>query len=108
MVHDVGGLTVSLDVRPPSLPARPLTPAQEAHRLETATTQRLLSTQKLSLIVDLDQTIVHATVDPTVGEWLVDPKNPNFGVLQGVQRFKLGDSADERSEEGCWYYVKMR
>lgn len=111
MVHDVGGLTVSLDVRPPLSPSsRRLTrsKSQEAHRLETATTKRLLSSQKLSLIVDLDQTIVHATVDPTVGEWLEDPLNPNFGVLEGVQRFKLGNSADERSEDGCWYYVKMR
>lgn len=103
MVHDVGGLTVSLSV---SLGARlcsgpqpfPLTHApfcaldeQEAHRLESATTQRLLSNKKLSLIVDLDQTIVHATVDPTVGEWLKDPSNPNFGALKGVGKFKLGD-----------------
>ncbi|GAA6009999.1 hypothetical protein JCM11491_005822 [Sporobolomyces phaffii] len=76
MVHDVGGLTVSLS---------------EAHRLESATTQRLLKDRKLSLIVDLDQTIVHATVDPTVGEWLKDPTNPNYGALAGVGRFKLGD-----------------
>jgi len=41
--------------------------------------------------VDLDQTIVHATVDPTVGEWLKDEKNPNFGALKGVGKFKLGD-----------------
>ncbi|GAA5892694.1 protein serine/threonine phosphatase [Sporobolomyces salmoneus] len=135
MVHDVGGLTVSLS---------------EAHRLESATTQRLLSQKKLSLIVDLDQTIVHATVDPTVGEWLKDPTNPNFGALNGVGKFKLGDEvgvkrpakkkkgkvevkvdengkgkeretesngeeavvADEEEEEeeddGCWYYIKMR
>lgn len=59
--------------------------------MESATTQRLLSNKKLSLIVDLDQTIVHATVDPTVGEWLKDPSNPNFGALNGVGKFKLGD-----------------
>ncbi|GAA5883837.1 hypothetical protein JCM16303_007405 [Sporobolomyces ruberrimus] len=128
MVHDVGGLTVSLS---------------EAHRLESATTQRLLSQKKLSLIVDLDQTIVHATVDPTVGEWLKDPTNPNFGALEGVGKFKLGDEVgvrrtrkvvnkkkasgtdgsgeeviagdeeveevvEEEEEVGCWYYIKMR
>ncbi|GAA6058884.1 hypothetical protein JCM10212_002828 [Sporobolomyces blumeae] len=76
MVHDVGGLTVSM---------------QEAHRLESATTTRLLESKKLSLIVDLDQTIVHATVDPTVGEWLQDPSNPNYRALEGVQKFKLGE-----------------
>ena len=30
----------------------------------------LLKSRKLTLIVDLDQTIVHATVDPTVGDWI--------------------------------------
>ncbi|GAA5896864.1 hypothetical protein JCM6882_005053 [Rhodosporidiobolus microsporus] len=113
MVHDVGGLTVSLD---------------EAHRLESATTTRLLSARKLSLIVDLDQTIVHATVDPTVGEWLQDPKNPNYKALEGVGKFKLVDEVpakkkrkttrppegaekeeeSEDEENGCWYYIKMR
>ncbi|KZV82307.1 hypothetical protein EXIGLDRAFT_616922 [Exidia glandulosa HHB12029] len=45
MTHLVGGPTISLE---------------EARRIET-----------VSLIVDLDQTtIVHATVDPTVGEWI--------------------------------------
>ncbi|GAA5856535.1 hypothetical protein JCM9279_003013, partial [Rhodotorula babjevae] len=130
MVHDVGGLTVSLD---------------EAHRLESATTNRLLAAKKLSLIVDLDQTIVHATVEPTVWEWKQDPKNPNSAALEDVERFKLsdeapassaasarrkreregrrkagrtgdegGDEADDESSEddddadGCWYYIKMR
>ncbi|GEM08291.1 RNA Polymerase II CTD phosphatase Fcp1 [Rhodotorula toruloides] len=78
MAHDIGGLTVSLE---------------EAHRLEKATTARLLDAKKLSLIVDLDQTIVHATVDPTVGEWLQDPKNPNYKALEGVKRFKLVDES---------------
>lgn len=35
---------------------------------------------------------MHATVDPTVGEWLKDPSNPNFGALEGVKRFKLGSA----------------
>lgn len=43
---------------------------QEAKRLETQTRDTLLAQRKLSLIVDLDQTIIHTTVDPTVGEWL--------------------------------------
>ncbi|GAA5986526.1 hypothetical protein JCM10908_003786 [Rhodotorula pacifica] len=135
MVHDVGGLTVSME---------------EAHRLESATASRLLQAKKLSLIVDLDQTIVHATVDPTVGEWLQDPSNPNYKALEGVKRFKLldempmmsrrpkrsrtstgtttpglvtplptpglsesgttedGESIDEDDAPGCYYYIKMR
>ncbi|KAI5481789.1 RNA polymerase II CTD phosphatase Fcp1 [Pseudohyphozyma bogoriensis] len=93
MVHDSGGLTVSLS---------------EAHRLETQTTQRLLSSRKLSLIVDLDQTIVHATVDPTVGEWLEDPKNPNYPALEGTEKFRLGEAEGAGEDDGCYYYLKMR
>ncbi|KAL8292868.1 hypothetical protein RQP46_000562 [Phenoliferia psychrophenolica] len=92
MVHDLGGLTVSL---------------AEANKLETETTSRLKKSHKLSLIVDLDQTIIHATVDPTVGEWLADPSNPNFGALDGTAKFRLGGEQGG-GDEGCWYFVKMR
>jgi hypothetical protein len=91
MSHDTAELTVSLE---------------EAARIEKQTTSRLRKAKKLSLIVDLDQTIIHATVDPTVGDWMFDEKNPNYPVLRDVQRFKLLN--DEGKEEGCWYYVKPR
>jgi RNA polymerase II subunit A-like phosphatase len=57
MTHDANGPTVSL---------------REAQRLERESASRLYTARKLSLIVDLDQTIVHATVDPTVGEWIAE------------------------------------
>jgi RNA polymerase II subunit A-like phosphatase len=57
MTHSAFGPTVSLE---------------EAQRIERETAKHLLKSRKLSLIVDLDQTIVHATVDPTVGEWISD------------------------------------
>ena len=57
MTHSAFGPTVSLE---------------EAQRIERETAERLLKARKLSLIVDLDQTIVHATVDPTVGEWIAE------------------------------------
>ncbi|KDR85564.1 hypothetical protein GALMADRAFT_234505 [Galerina marginata CBS 339.88] len=57
MTHSAFGPTVSLE---------------EAQRIERETAEHLLKSRKLSLIVDLDQTIVHATVDPTVGEWIND------------------------------------
>jgi RNA polymerase II subunit A-like phosphatase len=79
----------------------------EAQRLESETRSRLLKAQKLSLIVDLDQTIVHATVDPTVGEWMSDPSNPNWPALQGVCRFQLNDGPNV-TNEGCYYYLKQR
>ncbi|KAG6876589.1 hypothetical protein C0993_002015 [Termitomyces sp. T159_Od127] len=57
MTHSAFGPTVSLE---------------EAQRIERETAENLLKARKLSLIVDLDQTIVHATVDPTVGEWIAE------------------------------------
>ncbi|KAI0639989.1 hypothetical protein C8Q77DRAFT_1083965 [Trametes polyzona] len=50
----------------------PLVSLEEAQRIEQETAQHLFRSRKLSLIVDLDQTIVHATVDPTVGEWIAE------------------------------------
>jgi RNA polymerase II subunit A-like phosphatase len=55
MTHSANGPTVSLE---------------EARRIEQETAAHLLKSHKLTLIVDLDQTIVHATVDPTVGDWI--------------------------------------
>nr|XP_018260686.1 uncharacterized protein I303_06401 [Kwoniella dejecticola CBS 10117]OBR82844.1 hypothetical protein I303_06401 [Kwoniella dejecticola CBS 10117] len=55
VTHDAMGVTVSKN---------------EAHRLDNLTRDNLLSSRKLSLIVDLDQTIIHTTVDPTVAEWM--------------------------------------
>ncbi|KAH6917087.1 hypothetical protein BKA70DRAFT_1382097 [Coprinopsis sp. MPI-PUGE-AT-0042] len=57
MTHSAFGPTVSFE---------------EAQRIERETANHLLKSRRLSLIVDLDQTIVHATVDPTVGEWITE------------------------------------
>lgn len=100
MTHSAFGPTVSLE---------------EAQRIERETADHLLGARKLSLIVDLDQTIVHATVDPTVGEWINDGEawearhassatadapsapppdddecNPNWEALKDVKHFRLG------------------
>jgi RNA polymerase II subunit A-like phosphatase len=104
MTHSANGPKVSLE---------------EAQRIEHETAERLLNTRKLSLIVDLDQTIVHATVDPTVGDWIAegeawearqtsnvssesesdsdrankaedDEVNPNWEALKDVKKFRLG------------------
>ncbi|GAA96229.1 uncharacterized protein L969DRAFT_44452 [Mixia osmundae IAM 14324] len=96
MVHDRVGLTVS---------------EQEAARLEDASTTRLRKAKKLSLIVDLDQTIIQATVDPTVGDWMRDGTNPNHSALKDVCVFKLGTQEDKEvvaDVDGCWYYLKLR
>lgn len=92
MSHDNSNLTVSME---------------EASRLERQTSTRLRKEKKLSLIVDLDQTIIQATVDPTIGDWMSDPKDPNHDALYNVQRFKLLNEITGK-EDGCWYYVKPR
>ncbi|PYH92756.1 hypothetical protein BO71DRAFT_17725 [Aspergillus ellipticus CBS 707.79] len=91
MAHDNTTLTVS---------------KREAARVEEDAKRRLLSNRKLSLVVDLDQTIIHATVDPTVGEWMQDKENPNYQALSDVRAFQLVD--DGPGMRGCWYYVKLR
>lgn len=108
MTHSANGPTVSFE---------------EAQRIERETANHLLKSRKLSLIVDLDQTIVHATVDPTVGEWIAegelwearqikkkskaaadvdgegsgseddDAVNPNWEALKDVKKFWLGPEA---------------
>lgn len=95
MSHDNTGLKISLD---------------EATKIESTTTKRLVEERKLILVVDLDQTVIQATVDPTVREWQSDPSNPNYPAIKDVNSFCL----EEDSPKGwngpikCWYYVKNR
>lgn len=91
MVHNNVSLTVSQD---------------EAARADDEAKRRLLASKKLSLVVDLDQTIIHATVDPTVGDWQKDDNNPNYPAVKDVRSFLLDDDAPGRP--GCWYYIKLR
>ncbi|KAI5290330.1 Carboxy-terminal domain (CTD) phosphatase [Ascosphaera aggregata] len=104
----------------------------EAKRNEEDAKRRLLGSRKLSLVVDLDQTIIHATVDPTVAEWQNDPSNPNYEAVKDVRAFQLAedgfppptaaaakrdakcskdgrtDAANAAAAGGCWYYIKLR
>ncbi|XXH01040.1 condensin complex non-SMC subunit Cnd1 [Hypoxylon texense] len=95
MVHDNLALTVS---------------TTQAARAEMQLQRRLLKDRKLSLVVDLDQTIIHACIDPTVGEWQRDPSNPNYDAVKDVRSFQLDDGPRDgpRGTSGCWYYIKMR
>ncbi|BFZ59196.1 CTD phosphatase Fcp1 [Saitoella coloradoensis] len=87
MAHNTTGLTVS---------------REEAARIEKAATSRLLEAKKLSLIVDLDLTVIQAAVDPTVGRWIADPTDPNHGLVKDVGVFQLA------SEPQTNYYIKER
>ena len=91
MVHNNVSLTVSQD---------------EAAKADDEAKRRLLAIKKLSLVVDLDQTIIHATVDPTVGDWQKDAENPNHDAVKDVRAFLLDD--DVPGKPGCWYYIKLR
>ncbi|KAG7105088.1 RNA polymerase II subunit A C-terminal domain phosphatase like protein [Verticillium longisporum] len=93
MTHDQTGLMVSNDM---------------AARAEHDAQRRLLRQRKLSLVVDLDQTIIHACIEPTVGEWMNDPENPNYDAVKDVQKFQLNDEGPRGVTQGCWYYIKMR
>lgn len=93
MIHDNVKLTVSLD---------------RAAETELLQQKRLLEHRKLSLVIDLDQTIIHACIDPTVGEWQNDPTNPNHDAVRDVQSFQLNDDGPRGLASGCSYYIKMR
>jgi RNA polymerase II subunit A-like phosphatase len=80
--------------------------AREAGRTSTSAMKRLLREQKLSLVVDLDQTIIHAVCDPTVAEWQKDPLNPNYEAVKDVQSFELMDEGP--NARASTYYIKMR
>ncbi|KAF9582816.1 Carboxy-terminal domain (CTD) phosphatase, partial [Lunasporangiospora selenospora] len=68
----------------------------EAKRLEQDTVNRLLAEGKLSLIVDLDQTLIHATVGKAIDEWV----NSQKGVPEDIRKFPLPDSPTP-------YYIKL-
>lgn len=93
MTHDQTSLTVS---------------ELQARRAEQELQQRLLSQRKLSLVVDLDQTVIHACIEPTIGEWQGDPSNPNYESVKEVRSFQLNDDGPRGVATGYWYYIKMR
>lgn len=93
MTHDQTGLMVSQNV---------------AKKAEHDTQKRLLRQRKLSLVVDLDQTIIHACIEPTIGEWQRDKANPNHEAVKDVKSFQLNDDGPRGLASGCTYYIKLR
>lgn len=79
----------------------------EASKHSESAKKRLLQSRKLSLVVDLDQTIIHAAFDPTIGEWKKDSGNPNYEALQDVRSFKLIDENNNNTTE-TEYYIQKR
>jgi RNA polymerase II subunit A-like phosphatase len=80
---------------------------KEAGRADEEVKTRLLQAKKLSLIVDLDQTVIHTTCERTIAEWQADPENPNYDAVKDVKSFQLADD-NVAQVAANWYYVKMR
>ncbi|KAL9587664.1 MAG: hypothetical protein Q9212_000118 [Teloschistes hypoglaucus] len=91
LVHDKTSLVVS---------------QYEAGKFEDEVKRRLLASKKLSLVVDLDQTVIQACVEPTIGDWKRNPDNPNHEAVKDVREFRLVE--DAAGARGCWYYIKLR
>ncbi|KAF9430350.1 Carboxy-terminal domain (CTD) phosphatase [Podila epigama] len=70
---------------------------KEAKRMESDTVKRLLAEEKLTLIVDLDQTLIHATVGTSIDEWV----NAQGQMPRDIRMFPLPDSPTP-------YYIKLR
>ncbi|KAL1593952.1 CTD phosphatase Fcp1 [Paraconiothyrium brasiliense] len=80
---------------------------KEARKAEEAAKTRLLEAKKLTLIVDLDQTVIHTTCERTIAEWKSDPTNPNYKFVEDVEGFQLADD-NVAHIAANWYYVKKR
>ena len=93
--------TINMDHNNVSLTISPA----EAAKAEDEAKRRLLASRKLSLVVDIDLTIIQATVEPTVAEWQKDPDNPNHEAVKDVKSFLLRDDGPEKFR---WYYIKLR
>ncbi|QLG70833.1 hypothetical protein HG535_0A07750 [Zygotorulaspora mrakii] len=89
---------------------------KEAADIENNLKARLRKDEKLILVVDLDQTVIHCGVDPTIGEWKNDPSNPNYETLKDVKLFALEEEpilplfymGPKPPVRQCRYYVKVR
>ncbi|AET39639.1 protein serine/threonine phosphatase Ecym_4610 [Eremothecium cymbalariae DBVPG len=89
---------------------------KQAYTLEKSAQKQLREARKLVLVVDLDQTVIHCGVDPTIGEWSKDPDNPNYESLKDVRSFSLHEEpvlppfymGPKPPTRKCWYYVKLR
>ncbi|KAL7312804.1 CTD phosphatase Fcp1 [Mucor circinelloides] len=84
MTHDASGITVS---------------KKEAERIQKEDEARLLKARKLSLIVDLDQTILHAAWEPHIAEWVDNHKDKQDSRAKDMSTFTL---------DGSKYTIKLR
>ncbi|KAI7899351.1 uncharacterized protein BX663DRAFT_521402 [Cokeromyces recurvatus] len=86
MTHNSSGIVVSY---------------KEAKRLEKEDEKRLLKERKLSLIVDLDQTILHAAWEPHIANWVDEQKVKDNDKVKDMSTFSLDGSMNK-------YTIKLR
>ena len=79
--------------------------AVEAERVERSSTEHLLAHRKLSLVVDLDQTILHASMNPMIAKWMEDPCCPHHEAVKSVIPFELNDPFTHQPTQ---YFLKLR
>ena len=83
--------------------------AEEASRVEAQKAANLKRSGKLSLVVDLDQTLLHAAMDPEIGEWIANAEHPNHEAAKDIKLLRLADPMTKKIEENSpIYYVKFR
>ncbi|KAH8924232.1 hypothetical protein BT69DRAFT_1319045 [Atractiella rhizophila] len=83
---------------------------EEAARQARLDSQRLKNAKKLFLILDLDQTVIQAANEPTIGEWMEDQNNVNYPALRDVAAFYLLEPFHPQTGKRylARYYVKPR
>jgi RNA polymerase II subunit A-like phosphatase len=104
---DIGPSTSLASLPTTHLKLGPLVSEREAKRESEELKRWLRGERKLVLVVDLDQTVLQATVDPSVGVWRKEgrewekrrklmggggeeePPNPNWKFLKDVRSFRL-------------------
>jgi RNA polymerase II subunit A-like phosphatase len=92
---------------------------EEAKRLERETASRLLKERRLSLVVDLDQTLLHASMLPDIETWISQPDHIYYKDCRDIIRIQLEQekkssftetnaSVTEIDPSRHYHYIKLR
>jgi RNA polymerase II subunit A C-terminal domain phosphatase len=65
---------------------------EEAARVEEEASMRLKQQKKLSLVVDLDQTLLHASMEPCIAEWIKSSAHPFHEAARHIKTLHLADN----------------
>lgn len=99
-VHDPDVLLRTVNISQGSLSSI-LISQEEARRLEKETARRLLKEKRLSLVVDLDQTLLHASMNQEIGQWISQKDHKYHENCKNVHQVKLHDHS-------MIHYIKLR